>query len=200
MKAVLAKRFAPAKLESWYRLWAPVVVLPLIFLGGWVPQLQRLDGGMADTLFRLRTYWGFDPAPDSRVALVRIDQKSLDEFKRWPWPRTVHGDFLQLLTLREPAVVAFDLFFPEPSQDARADEHFAKGVGMLPRTITGAAGTEEPGKELPADLGRTKSLTRIEGDRSRIPTWPGALLPIEGLRREGLFGFVNNAPSGMDGR
>ncbi|MDD2706646.1 MAG: adenylate/guanylate cyclase domain-containing protein [Verrucomicrobiae bacterium] len=199
VRRFFAKGFAPAKLEEWYRVWAPVAVLFLIFAAERLPQLQGMNGGTANLLFRLRSHWGFDSTPDPRVVLVKIDQKSLDKLQRWPWSRTVHGDFLQLLTLREPSVVAFDLFFSEPSQDVKADEHFAKGIGMLPQTITGAVGTDVAGKELPVDLGRTRPLTRIEGDQSRIPTWPGVLLPIEGLKKEGLFGFVNNEPSGMDG-
>ena len=43
-----------------------------------------------------------------KVALVTIDEKSLDELGRWPWPRTRMAQLLDALVKAEAGVVGFD--------------------------------------------------------------------------------------------
>ena len=54
-------------------------------------------------------------APERRIVIVDIDEKSLGEIGRWPWSRSVMADFVDRLFERQGAgLVAFDMVFAEP--------------------------------------------------------------------------------------
>ena len=48
-----------------------------------------------------------------QVAIVAIDEKSLKEKGRWPWPRTFMADLTDKISKAGGAVIGFDIFFPE---------------------------------------------------------------------------------------
>ncbi|MBI5874793.1 MAG: CHASE2 domain-containing protein, partial [Deltaproteobacteria bacterium] len=55
-------------------------------------------------------------APGKDVVIAVIDEKSLDELGRWPWPRTVIAKLIDELTAYGVKVIAFDIVFSEPSE------------------------------------------------------------------------------------
>lgn len=57
---------------------------------------------------------------DERILLVEIDDASLREIGRWPWPRSVHVGLLQRLAAAKPLAVGYDVLFTEPSADDAA--------------------------------------------------------------------------------
>lgn len=52
------------------------------------------------------------------VALVAIDEKSLDELGRWPWPRVRMAQLLDVLVKYEAKVVGFDIVWAEPDENS----------------------------------------------------------------------------------
>ena len=56
----------------------------------------------------------YDPALPVRV--VDIDEKSLDIWGQWPWPRTLLAQMVQRLGEYGAAAVAFDMLFVEPDR------------------------------------------------------------------------------------
>jgi CHASE2 domain-containing sensor protein len=58
------------------------------------------------------------PAPDPRIVIVDIDEKSLaamaGEYGRWPWPRQVLGEFLENVARQQPRAVMLDILFSDP--------------------------------------------------------------------------------------
>lgn len=77
---------------------------------------QRLELDTLDTRFRYR------PArfahPDSRIAIVDIDQKAQEVLGRWPFSRTYFAQLLDALHQDRAAVAAFDVTFSKPDQTA----------------------------------------------------------------------------------
>ncbi|QMW21896.1 CHASE2 domain-containing protein [Sandaracinobacteroides saxicola] len=59
-------------------------------------------------------------AVSARVMIVAIDDRSLRELGRWPWPRSVHAGMLDALAAARPAAVGYDVLFLEPSGDDAA--------------------------------------------------------------------------------
>jgi adenylate cyclase len=55
------------------------------------------------------------------VTIVDIDDKSLEKFGQWPWPRTRIADLITELTRLGAVVVAFDVVFSEPDRLNPAD-------------------------------------------------------------------------------
>jgi adenylate cyclase len=74
----------------------------------WV--LDRLELSLLDYRFRLRG----EIAPQSPVALVAIDEKSVDRLGRWPWRRDVVARIIDRLVEAGVSVIGFDIVFSEP--------------------------------------------------------------------------------------
>jgi len=54
---------------------------------------------------------------DPRIVIVDIDDSSLNEFGRWPWPRNQMADLVDKLYKLGATVVAFDILFSEPEKN-----------------------------------------------------------------------------------
>ncbi|QUS42155.1 adenylate/guanylate cyclase domain-containing protein [Tardiphaga alba] len=50
------------------------------------------------------------------VAIVDIDEKSIQKYGQFPWPRTLLADLVTRLRMMGAIVVAFDVVFPEPDR------------------------------------------------------------------------------------
>ena len=72
--------------------------------------LDRLDIFFYDLRVRVQ-----QPKLESRVVIVDIDEKSLNEIGRWPWSRNVFADIIDNLTdYYQVRAVGFDIQFSEP--------------------------------------------------------------------------------------
>lgn len=60
------------------------------------------------------------PPQSGRVAVVDLDDPSLEAVGQWPWPRYVVADLTRRILADEPSVVAFDVVFPERDRTAPA--------------------------------------------------------------------------------
>jgi adenylate cyclase len=82
--------------------------------------LRVLDPAPVEEL-RVRTFDGYqriDPRKKTArpVTIVDIDDKSLEKFGQWPWPRTRIADLVTELTRLGAVVIAFDVVFSEPDR------------------------------------------------------------------------------------
>ncbi|MFC1522441.1 CHASE2 domain-containing protein [Elusimicrobiota bacterium] len=103
------------KSTHWY-IGLPILgALLFMFL---VPGTDFLENKYIDFLFSARNlFWGVGEI-DKRLTLVAIDDDSVESIGRWPWPRSVHAKIVNELMSHDPALIVFDVLFPEP--DARA--------------------------------------------------------------------------------
>ena len=138
--------------------------------------------------------------PDPRLIVAPIDQTSLDQLGAWPFPRSVHGQFLQVLSPEKPRVVGWDIFFTEPKPDPAEDQSLVDGSALIPHMVTAASRDQEESTlaAVTADYLPTRPLTHITGDTSRFLSAPKATLPFPALRKVSTFGFVDQeATSGV---
>ncbi len=56
-------------------------------------------------------------SPSSRIAIIAIDQQSIDNIGRWPWSRDVHARMIDRLAQAQAKVVGTTIFFAEPQID-----------------------------------------------------------------------------------
>lgn len=84
---------------------------------------EILDQRVTDIKYRLRP-----PRKSSApVALVAIDEASINELGRWPWDRDVIANITQKLIGYGAKSVAFDVIFSEPDRsNPKGDDAFAK--------------------------------------------------------------------------
>jgi adenylate cyclase len=107
------------------------LVITLLFIGHAaryyeVPFITQLDNIIYDARLRVTMPRGVD----ERIVILDIDEKSLQEVARWPWPRDVMAGLIEKLFGKyQVAIVAFDVVFAEAdySSGIRALEQLAQG-------------------------------------------------------------------------
>lgn len=103
---------------------AALVVAVSITLLSWVGltlgTFQGYQLPLADQLF---------PAigPDRSIAVVLIDDRSLDAVGQWPWNRSVHADLIRRLDSAGADRIGYDVTFTEPG-DPAADRELTEAV------------------------------------------------------------------------
>jgi CHASE2 domain-containing sensor protein/tRNA A-37 threonylcarbamoyl transferase component Bud32 len=55
--------------------------------------------------------------PSDRVAVIAIDDQSIANIGRWPWPRDVHGELIDKLSAAKAKTIVHTVFFFEPQTD-----------------------------------------------------------------------------------
>ncbi|MDU9050989.1 MAG: CHASE2 domain-containing protein [Candidatus Electrothrix sp. Rat3] len=61
------------------------------------------------------------PASADAPLIVNIDEKSLEEYGQWPWPRFLVAELLEKIRLDEPLAVGVDIMFSEPDRTSLAE-------------------------------------------------------------------------------
>jgi adenylate cyclase len=74
--------------------------------------LARLDDAAYDVVVRMSE----TRLPDPSVAIVDVDERSLESVGQWPWRRDVLGQLIVRLREAGAAVVAIDIVFAEPDR------------------------------------------------------------------------------------
>jgi len=84
-----------------------------------VPVLSELDRRLEWLAYdlRVRLMLPEDVAPDPRIVIVDIDEKSLLELGRWPWSRATIAGLVDRVFEAGAAVMAMDVMYAEPQQD-----------------------------------------------------------------------------------
>jgi len=110
---------------------ATVLLVALVFVSGHRQWFERLDLIIYDKLLPLQA-----PAFSEQITVITIDDRSLQAFGRWPWPRQRHADLLSRLTDHGARAVAFDVLFIEEQRDgSKADEELASVIDANGHTV-----------------------------------------------------------------
>lgn len=163
--------------------------------------LRDVDARLKDARFRARGAIH----PDPRVVVVAIDNKSIKEIGRWPWPREVMGRLLEKIAADGARVTALDIVFSEP-ESTRQDRALADGAGRAGNVIMGYFFRNERQHIPPAALeqvasSRVKAL-KVDAGVTSVPLleFPSLDANIPRIGRGALdFGFFNalSDPDGM---
>jgi len=74
--------------------------------------LWRIDNVIYDAHMK---YWS-KKAPDD-IIIIEIDEQSLRQFGRWPWPRYLHAELINKLTQTKAKGIVLDLIFAEANRN-----------------------------------------------------------------------------------
>lgn len=102
-----------AKTAIWKTDWFLGVAISLLFLfsvqSDLIQSLERkaYDLGVSAT----------ERTPSPRIAIIAIDQQSIDNIGRWPWSRDVHARMVDKLGEAQAKVIGSTIFFAEPQID-----------------------------------------------------------------------------------
>lgn len=109
------------------------VVSLVFFLGS----LENVERWGLNAQFHLRG----TITPESPIVIVSIDEDSFDEFElQWPWPRSLHAQFIDTISKGQPAAVGFDILFAEPSALGPDDDQaLGEAIGQAGNIVLAAA-------------------------------------------------------------
>lgn len=93
-----------------FKIGILATILSLIVYAVGVPFLSAMELKAYDFHFLYRG----KVDPGKEVAIVAVDQKSIDSLGRWPWPRTRISELIERLNDGGAKVIAFDMIFSEP--------------------------------------------------------------------------------------
>jgi serine/threonine-protein kinase len=85
-------------------------------------------------LYDLRAKLRQDKKPSNKIVLVTIDDQSIANIGRWPWPRSIIAELVDRLSAAEPKAIGLNILFTEPDKNQGLEELRAlrvKYAGML---------------------------------------------------------------------
>src|SRR3954464_2671895 len=100
-------------LTFWKSDWFLGVVVTLVLLiasGG--DLIQSLERKAYDVGVRSASR-----KPSDRIAIIAIDDQSIANIGRWPWPRDVHAELIDKLAAAKAKTIVHTAFFFEPQTD-----------------------------------------------------------------------------------
>ena len=89
-----------------------IIVIILYIIG--IPILDLIELRTFDRRF----HWRGIKKPSPIVVAAVIDEKSLDQEGKWPWPRHKIAELINKLSDDGAKVIGFDVFFSEPDENS----------------------------------------------------------------------------------
>ncbi|MFT3802130.1 MAG: CHASE2 and HATPase_c domain-containing protein [Burkholderiaceae bacterium] len=135
-------------IEWWTGL---LLLLALAMNAAW----QSLDGAqIGKGRFESAVYDGLSrlvPQPtDDRLLIVDIDDDSLEQIGRWPWPRAVHAEMLRRLVAGGARVIGLDLLLIDAAgDDALLADEFVRAASAGSPVVIPIATTRADNGEIP---------------------------------------------------
>jgi signal transduction histidine kinase len=101
--------------------------------------VSTLSQKLNDFFFRVRR-----PLPVSQqVALVLIDDATLEQHGRWPWPRAELAKLIRAVSAQNPRAMGMDILLPE-SEDEQNDSALASAIRSAPNIVLAAKISTSP--------------------------------------------------------
>ncbi len=77
--------------------------------------------------------------PSDKIAVISIDDESIANLGRWPWPREIHARMVDILAAGHAKVIGQTIFFSEPQVDAGLD-YIYKIAALISKSGLGEGG------------------------------------------------------------
>ena len=149
--------------------------------------LSRVDNLIYDVGQKL-----YQQAAPSDVIIVAIDENSLSQLGRWPWPRSHHANLVRRLTAEGVSAIGLDIIFSETDLiNKGADDDLALAIAqaknvVLPVVLESKRVNGQIIETLPmpslannaADLGRVHAALDEDGIARSIYLFEGVGAPV----------------------
>lgn len=144
------------------------IVISVVLYSIKIDFFTAIDLKLKDTKFKIRE----NIKPDSRIAIIAIDTKSVNELGRWPWDRRLIARLIDNLKGYGATTIALDIVFSETSV-LESDKALARSIKNAGNVITGYFFRQEEERQTDESLNilresRIKVL-KIQDDVSEIP-------------------------------
>ncbi len=142
------------KPRFWNSDWFLGLAITIVFVfAAGTPVLQGLE--------RIAYDWGVrstERTPSDRIAVIAIDDASIANIGRWPWPRDIHAEMIRRLADSGAKVIGETIFFLEPQLDP--------GMGYIQQLIEFVSNASF--SEVPADIDNLSALLETGANDRRI--------------------------------
>ncbi len=108
-------------------------------------QAPGIDQSIRDWTIRAR---GPLPAPDD-IAIVAIDEPSIDRLGRFPWPRALSAQAIDVIAAAQPKAIAVDVLYTDPTSEAD-DSVLARSIHQAGNVVVAAQLVAPPATGGPA--------------------------------------------------
>ncbi|MFQ5588164.1 MAG: sigma 54-interacting transcriptional regulator [Nitrospiria bacterium] len=78
------------------------------------PLFSDWENKTLDYRFKLRGNLPVNP----QIILIDIDDQSIAQIGRWPWPRSIHAEMIDILSQSAAAVIGYDILFSQPTTES----------------------------------------------------------------------------------
>ena len=106
-------------------------VVLIVFFLGYTGILYQWERKFYDYKFAIRGE--MDPPDD--IVIIGVDDDSMKELGRWPWPRSIIAKGIENLAKAGAKVIGVDIIFPEESQDRSQDRILADSLKLSGNVI-----------------------------------------------------------------
>ncbi|MBI1956205.1 MAG: CHASE2 domain-containing protein, partial [Acidobacteria bacterium] len=134
------------------------VIILLLFLMQFGP-LESIEAKLYDLRTQLRQPTG----ASQKIAIVEIDEDSVNQLGRYPWPRSRIAEGLDVIAEAGAKVVGLDILYPDAEQNPGLDALKATGK-LLEENSTALVGREVtlPGSEAASEgQGQTPADSKV---------------------------------------
>jgi adenylate cyclase len=132
------------------------------------------------------------PVPSQDIAILEIDEATIEQYGQWPWKRTVLADIVVKLRESGAGIIVLPMVFSEEDR-LGGDMQFIETIAGNGVVIAQVGSTQTNRNAVP------RGVAKIGDPLPYLFEWPGMLGPIEllGINADGV-GVVNTAPE-IDG-
>jgi len=141
---------------------------------------ERLETLTLIYRFQIRNLIQKPPVPKN-IVTVLVDEKSLSEFGRWPWPRALQAELMTKILDQSPKVLAIDIMYPEKYA---GDDKIARALAPHKDRVVLATAFNVPEnqtelKERPEapDYATDSSIQKIKDTKLGRPTQADGIIP-----------------------
>jgi len=155
------------KQNFWKKDWFLGLVIVISFAG------LHLTTGITQGIERWAYDWGLNATsaqPNQQIAVLVIDEKSLETVGRWPWSRHIHAQAIAKLTASGTKVIGHTAFFFEPQEDPglaiikNLDEYMlSSGLSKVTVDETTGQSMAAPGEEFDRLTEKANNISRGAG-------------------------------------
>jgi len=108
-------------------VWIGCAVVATVLALNSIGVFRWLEDWTIDLRFRYGRWEIEDPG--EQIALVAIDDASLDTIGRWPWKRSLMAQATDEIARAGAKTIAYDILFIEPEEDTTGDKDLSEAMG-----------------------------------------------------------------------
>ncbi len=126
--------------------------------------LWRWDNLLYDTQL---SFWGRDVSDN--IIIVAIDDESLNQLGRWPWPRSIHATLIDQLQAESPSAIGLDIIFSEPdTNNPESDKQLSDAIRKSGKVVLPVYMSRQSANSVPIEALPLPELTRYAAQLGHV--------------------------------